>query len=307
MSDIMEDILNNIEILDTQTYNNMTVIGLNVPDNNVDLMSLEIGLDMGLVEIKELDEAGSVGEVKVVNNAVTPLLLLDGEEIIGSKQNRIVNATIIIPAKSERIIPVSCVEEGRWAYNTTKFHYSNHMATSRVRRDKQTSVNNSLRNERLFKSDQGKVWSNVRDTLYNLNVKSDTNALHDTYNQRKTQLESYKKAFKSNDNQNGLIVYVNGELAGFEIIYNSTRYKEYHEKIIESYVMDALLRQNEDCVKEDFSKEDLIQKIMQTPRESYDSVGEGVDYRIEDEDITGSVVLYNNKLVNASFFRKSDA
>lgn len=307
MEEVIADIFKKIELQEPQNYKNMKVIGINVPDNHVDLMSLETGLDMGLVEITEINENASVGEVKVKNNAVTPLLILDGEEIIGSKQNRIVNATIIIPPKSEKIIPVSCVEEGRWKYNTKKFRYSSHMATSRVRRDKQSSVNNSLRNNKTYNSDQIGLWNNVQDTIDSLEVKSSTNALHDTYTQRQTQIENYKESFTKKDKQNGIIVYINGELAGLEVLYNSKRYEQYHEKLIESYIMDALLKQDEEYQEKEEDNNKLIEKILETPMESYESVGDGTDYRLEDEDITGSIVVYHDKLINASLFRKIDA
>lgn len=305
MTDTIDNILNQINILETEKYQNMTVIGLNIPDKQLDLMSLEIGLDMGLVEITEVNEQGSVGEVKVTNNAVTPLLLLDGEEILGSKQNRIINTTIIIPAKSEKIIPVSCVEANRWDYNTRKFHYSNNMATSRVRRDKLNSINQSLRKTNRYISDQNKVWENISQTEMELGVNSTTSALHDTYIQRDNTIQEYKKAFKIQQQQNGLIVYINGELAGFEIIYNSTRYKQYHDKLLKSYIIDAISKQQEDYVEEYVKKEDLINKIRKSKRETYESIGLGTDYRFEDEDIMGSMVLLENDIINASFFKKT--
>lgn len=307
MAEAIEKILKQIELQKPQTYKNMKVIGINIPDTKIDLMSLETGLDMGLVEITEINENASVGEVKVINNAVTPLILLDGEEIIGSKQNRIVNATIIIPPKTEKIIPVSCVEEGRWEYKTKKFKYSNHMATRRVRRDKQTSINQSLKSSNTYRSDQGQVWNNVRETMDLLEVESNTNALHDTYKQKQTQIQNYKEAFPKNEKQNGIIVYINGKLAGFEIIYDSARYAEYHEKLIESYIMDALQNRDKKYTEKEENKEELIEKIIQTPRETFDSVGEGKDYRLEDDEITGSIVTYNNHLINASILAKDEA
>lgn len=151
MPTVLKNMLENLNTFPAEIHENMTVIGVNISEkNNSDLMSLEIGLNLGLVEISEVDENGSVNEVKIINKAVTPLLLIDGEEIIGSKQNRIINSTIIIPAKSEKIIPVSCTEAGRWNYNSTTFHYSKHMANSRVRRDKLISVSQSLKREKII-------------------------------------------------------------------------------------------------------------------------------------------------------------
>ena len=305
MPTVLKNMLENLNTFPAEIHENMTVIGVNISEkNNSDLMSLEIGLNLGLVEISEVDENGSVNEVKIINKAVTPLLLIDGEDIIGSKQNIIINSTIIIPAKSEKIIPVSCTEAGRWNYNSTKFHYSKHMANSRVRRDKLISVSQSLKREKSFRSNQNKVWSNIREIQDELEVDSTTNALHDSFVQRSNDIESYKKSFTIHENQNGLIVYINGELVGFEIMYNSRRYKEYHDKIIESYILDAISKKGEEFNKELIDEDSFLNMIKKSEFESYDSVGLGVDYRIDTDNLSGSAVIYNNKVVNASFFMK---
>ncbi|MBQ6218527.1 MAG: tubulin-like protein [Methanosphaera sp.] len=305
MPTVLKNMLENLNTFPAEIHENMTVIGVNISEkNNSDLMSLEIGLNLGLVEISEVDENGSVNEVKIINKAVTPLLLIDGEEIIGSKQNRIINSTIIIPAKSEKIIPVSCTEAGRWNYNSTTFHYSKHMANSRVRRDKLISVSQSLKREKSFRSNQNKVWSNIREIQDELEVDSTTNALHDSFVQRSYDIESYKKSFTIHENQNGLIVYINGELVGFEIMYNSRRYKEYHDKIIESYILDAISKKGEEFNKELIDEDSFLNMIKKSEFESYDSVGLGVDYRIDTDNLSGSAVIYNNKVVSASFFMK---
>ena len=305
MNKILNEVMDNIQTFNPQSYENMTVIGLNIPENKkVDLMSLEIGLDLGLVEISEIDEGGTVGKVKVINNAVTPLLILDGEEIIGSKQNRVVNATIIIDAKSEKIIPVSCTEAGRWAYNTDKFQYSQHMAASRVRRNKLGSVSKSLRNIGSFKSNQSRVWADIADIEDDLHIESKTSALNDSYRQRELDIGEYKNAFSLQENQNGLLVYINGQVVGLEMVYNTSRYKEYHDKLVESYIIDAISKSDEKYDQSKESEADFLDDIRKASCESFDSVGLGVDYRIENEDITGSAMVFEDTVINASIFKK---
>lgn len=307
MTEVLDEVLNDISTFAPQHFGNMTVIGLNIPENrDVDLMSLKKGLELGLVEISEVDEGGSVGEVRVINNAVTPLLILDGEEIIGAKQNRIANATIIIEAKSEKIIPVSCTEAGRWHYNSQHFASSRHMASSLVRRDKSSSVYNSLKSRRGYKSDQQKVWNNIATTEHNLSCESPTNSLNDVYREKTYDIDKYRDAFKIQENQNGFIVYINGRLVGLEMIYNSDRYKEYHDRLVESYIIDAMRKQDEEVKNVDESSEDFLEDIRKSNLESYDSVGLGIDYRVDDEDITGSAVVFDETLINASFFKKRD-
>ncbi len=79
-----------------------------------DYATLEDALPLGL-RIDEVSESGSVPQLAVSNPTDANVLLYDGEELLGAKQNRILNVTVLVPAQSTTPIPVSCVEEGRWS------------------------------------------------------------------------------------------------------------------------------------------------------------------------------------------------
>lgn len=57
----------------------------------------------------------------VVNHADSPVLLLDGEELVGALQDRVLNSTVLLPAHAWLMIPVNCVEEGRWGSRSPAF------------------------------------------------------------------------------------------------------------------------------------------------------------------------------------------
>ncbi len=78
---------------------------------------LDEALPCGLVEVVEIG-AGHVPEILVRNRGASPVLILEGDHLVGAKQNRAVWITILVPGKSETVIPVSCLEQGRWRYNT---------------------------------------------------------------------------------------------------------------------------------------------------------------------------------------------
>ncbi len=76
-------------------------------------MKLKETLIQNLLKITELNDSGAVPQLKVMKNAELPVLILDVEELMGAKQNRIVNTNILLSEKFETIIPVSGVEQGR--------------------------------------------------------------------------------------------------------------------------------------------------------------------------------------------------
>jgi hypothetical protein len=73
------------------------------------------------VTVTEVSEAGTVPFLRVTNDTEQPVLLLDGEELLGAKQNRVLNTTILVTARSTVVIPASCVEQGPWAYRSQRF------------------------------------------------------------------------------------------------------------------------------------------------------------------------------------------
>ena len=59
-------------------------------------------------------KGGSVPDLLVENRGDVRVLFLEGEELIGAKQNRILNTSVLVAAHTKVKIPVSCVERGRW-------------------------------------------------------------------------------------------------------------------------------------------------------------------------------------------------
>ena len=62
----------------------------------------------GSIVTREVNSTGLVGELFVTNKAETNVLLLDGEELCGLKQNRVLATTVLMPAHSSLNMPVSC-------------------------------------------------------------------------------------------------------------------------------------------------------------------------------------------------------
>jgi len=52
----------------------------------------------GALEVTEVSEGGSVPTLRVVNKGDRAVFLLDSEELVGAKQNRILNTSVLIAA-----------------------------------------------------------------------------------------------------------------------------------------------------------------------------------------------------------------
>jgi flavodoxin len=109
------------------------------------------------VVVEEVSEGGTVPEIRLTNFSEKTVLVVDGTELVGAKQNRIVNASFLLPPKSVTKIPVSCVEQGRWNYRGKNFMRSPHHAAHSIRRLNVMHHRETLKSSKGYRSDQGRV------------------------------------------------------------------------------------------------------------------------------------------------------
>src|SRR3954447_21397409 len=94
------------------------------------------------VSIKEIPGGGSVNDLIVTNPTGLPVLLFEGEEVLGAQQNRTFDVSVLIPEHSTLQVPVSCVEAGRWdgARHSEEFAPAPQAAYPSLRRLKNEAV-----------------------------------------------------------------------------------------------------------------------------------------------------------------------
>src|SRR5690349_21572076 len=112
--------------------------------HGVDYVLSEEALGAGSVTVEEVSEGGSVPNLLVSNGGDTSVLFLEGEELRGAKQNRVLNTTVLIAAGAKTTIPVSCVEQGRWRYRGRTFSSGGH-SSSKLRHLIKGATSSSLK------------------------------------------------------------------------------------------------------------------------------------------------------------------
>ena len=158
MDTIIKNYLEQLKVGRKQSYKNLALYPLlSTYSSGLEYLLLDEALSENLMEMVELDSDGSVPELKVVNKSSKMILILDGEELVGAKQNRIVNTTILVKGNTTIVIPVSCVEHGRWSYDSPTFHSQERMMSSNLRAMKSEQVNYSIRTTGEFRSNQGAI------------------------------------------------------------------------------------------------------------------------------------------------------
>ncbi len=198
-------------------------------------VTLEEALPLGF-RVAEVDAAGSVPELAVANPLDANVLLYDGEELLGAKQNRILNVTVLVSAQSETRIPVSCVEEGRWHARSVSFGTAQHTAYPELRRRKAERLSAAPLERGAA---QGEVWQALSEKAGRMGVHSPTGAQADVFAARERDLGSLRGAFPLQPGQSGALLAL-GERFCLDYVSRPEAFARFYPKLLEGYLLDAL-------------------------------------------------------------------
>jgi len=321
MDKSVESYLLGMELGEGSSFENMTVFELlRAQNGGPEYITLREALEKGVFSVTEVSEGGSVPELMVVNEGAEPVLLLDGEELRGAKQNRILNTTILVAPKSAIKVPVSCVEHGRWSYQEREFKESGNVMHREMRALNVRRVSESLRSEKRFRSDQGEIWSKVAEMAGEMAVPTSTGAMRDVYLAKEVDLESYVKSFRLAGGQRGILVFVDGRPAGMDFVSRDAAFAALFPKLIKSYAMEAMLlteRRKRGRGKGDAGKalarpsadeaREFLKRAAASDEKKYESVGLGWSYRYAGPGIVGSALAFNENVVHMAFFGIDEA
>jgi hypothetical protein len=257
------------------------------------------------VAISEVSAAGSVPELMVVNRGSKPVLLIDGEELAGAKQNRALNTTILIKEVSKTKIPVSCTEQGRWSYASQAFSESGHVMAYKSRSKKTRSVHQSLESCGAPMSNQGEVWDGIAMLQAQACAPSPTSAMSDVYKASEDRLRKCDEIFKPLANQVGLLAFIGGKPVGADIISLTSAYAKLHPKMVRSYTLEGLLDEKAKPAPADgltAGAQDFLAEITAAEERQFASVGHGTDCRYKAKALAGTALVHENEVIHAVFF-----
>lgn len=309
MEPVIAEYLIRMELGDPQSFENMAVIPLFSQVNHSPVyLTLHSAMEQKMLTVTEVSSGGSVPQLRVKNDADAAVLLLDGEELAGAKQNRVLNTSILIRKHSEREIPVTCVEQGRWAYDTPQFYEADTMMSHNLRTSKLRAVTKSLESTEDYRSDQGQTWAEISEVHSSTATRSSTGALRDAYRAKADEINKYMDMFKLLPGQRGLLVLINGEVVGFDMLSRGDAYEQIHVKLLKSYTMDAIIGKNaEQKGQPDVEKARAFLDLARACEEKkFKSIGYGYDYRYEGKDVVGSALALRQFVVHTAFSRAVD-
>lgn len=302
---VIANTLSGLGIGTAQTFSNLTLYPLlGQAALEPEYLVLDDALERKLARVTEISESGSVPSLAFVNDGDVPVLLLDGEELIGARQNRILNITILARRQSKTVIPVSCVEQGRWRYNSREFGSSDRALFLKARASKAQRVSESMRSTGRHASDQGEVWHHIAQKSVAFSCRSESGAMADVYEQEKVRLEEYVRAFSVEPGQTGALFAIDGRVAGIELFDCPKTFARYLPKLLRSYAMDAAeTAKPKTAPPVDEAVKAFIAEMTAAAVERFKALGEGEDLRLNGETVAGGALVDGGRVVHLAAFK----
>ncbi|MGO8949606.1 MAG: ARPP-1 family domain-containing protein [Ktedonobacterales bacterium] len=292
-------------------------------------LPLPTALQQGVLTITERPDA-QVPELEARSTAPVPVLLLNGEQVVGGLQNRILNATVLVAANTVSHLPVTCVERGRWhpVYETDAgSRLERHSVVGRrsegahaaatfacaesgyaeLRKMQTKSVSAALASGAGYLADQRMVWGEVSARMTNTGSHSSTHAMQELYRQpaRSRELAQMVAALPKPDGALGFIVAIGDKVVGAEIFADEALALAYWEKLARSYAIEALDAEQMGGAQGSVDESALLRFFEQargSDLHCYQSIGLGQDVRITGKAIAGAGLVYDEAMIQLTLF-----
>ncbi|HLC53228.1 MAG TPA: DUF6569 family protein [Candidatus Nanoarchaeia archaeon] len=215
-----------LEIGEVQRHKNMSIAPLFGAESALDYLVFDKALRNGL----SISETGNVPTLHFANKTGKEVMILQGEYILGGKQNRMVAANVYMERGFDGDVPVRCVQQNRWQGDIgSGFDTSESIAPKAV----------------MYAASVGQdeVWSEVRCLARAHRVATPTQNLGDIIQEKKRDTNDFVHSFSYIPGSIGIVASI--------VSHGITRYSadvfdrretmgHHFNKLVESLALDAL-------------------------------------------------------------------
>ncbi len=251
--------------------------------------------------VEETSEAGDVPLLAVTNDGAMPILIPEGEILIGAKQNRTVNLTLLVAGKTQMQMPVSCVEAGRWSRKSRHFE-AKAWAHPKLRELKVRSAQMYRRETGMARADQGAVWKEVDDHLESFDIPAPTRDLALSFEEPAVHTSEYREWIQLPESACGFLAARGEEVIGLDLFDSAETLQKLWQRMSDAYFVEAA-RGDDRCEKtpSKVANEFLasVEKYL-APAEKQPELG--FEMELVDDALSGSALWYDGAVCHLSAF-----
>jgi hypothetical protein len=286
-------------------FENLTIVPVSLSSRTVaaaaaaaaNAATLDEALKKGWLKIRELDD-GDVPRLVVDNRADRPVFIMGGEVVTGGKQDRLIGTDVLVrPRARGVVIPVYCVEAGRWTGVSKQFGTRENLGTWKLRSNAQAAA----------PAAQESIWGEVEKMSNRAGAASSTSAYQDIYDDRKVNArlaaleKNLAKVPRPAAGTCGVLCAVGGRVVSLDVFSDPALFDRLWPKILRASALAAVTEEAEGAATRAAALAFLGQLSEARLAESR-GVDLGTEVRSDGGGITASALVHEGSVLHLSAF-----
>ena len=297
--DEVADLIGTLEVGEPVYYENLTIIPVYTTrtSDNSPYTTLDEAVDNKWLEITEV-EGGRVPQVKVTNHSDRYIFLMGGEILTGCRQDRLVGRDVLLGPKSKDVIvPVYCVEHGRWTYESSTFSSKKNLGTVRLRAESQKGAGDAQTN----------IWSEVSQLGERAGAPSATDRFQSVFESETARrkigdLEARLGTIPDlYPDVTGVIVGVGPEITSVDIFATPSLFARLWPKILKSSALADLGHDSYHSITQSDAI-DFLRELHEKQYAEKPAVDLGFELSAVDYEVNVNALVYRNAVIHVAGF-----
>jgi hypothetical protein len=244
---------------------------------------------VGTVAVREVSEQGQVPFLLVDNGGDQPVLFIEGAEVRGGKQNRVLRTSILAPGRSQTRIPVVCTQLHRWEYDTRHFASGSHCPPSLRHILKGGSPGE--------RPDQSRIWAAIRQKHRRLGVRSQSENMSDVLETHREKVDELRVNLPYVEGASGIAVAIGGEVVSVDIFDKPATCRKVWERWVEGLILDVA---GTECHASGTEVSVRLYATREMRWQQVDPIGLGEKYRAHDDGNIATALVVDSTLLHLS-------
>ena len=261
-------------------------------------------IEAQVLEIIEEGE-GDVQALTARNNGGQPVVVLEGDTLVGCKQNRVVARSVILGKGASVTIPVGCMERGRWAWKTGQFGSGTMRMSPTMRSGTTREILEAKKRRHQHASlNQSRLWDDVDAHMSAERVASPSADFHALIDEKGRDARERAAAFQRQPGQVGVLVMAGGTFLGLELAGHPATWDELAGRTLPAFLLDRrwAAERGKGASERPLRASDWLTRLQQTPLNTTPGLGLGREVDVELDGLGGSGLWHEEQMVHMAVF-----
>ncbi len=270
-------------------------------ENHLNYVLAQDAMASGNVTISEVSELGVVCNLLVENASDNQVLIVEGEELRGAKQNRMVNISIMVAPRGTATIPVTCTERRRWRYGGSRDFAAGAHCPPTMRYLLKIPRLMPAMGRHGIRSRQVSMWHEIRRKHDALGVLSQTGNLSDAVETHRQKVDELRTRLPYSEGASGIAVAVGSSVVSIDLFNKPTTLARMWDRFVLGIAMDALEIKNTERPATAVDVADKLYSLRKSTWEQTPAVGLGELHHARAADgALATALVVDNVLVHGS-------